>query len=166
LTDLSGRSSVRSPNHTQASGRANELTCELASAGLLLIDATERRKHNQSVLLVRLIAFACAVAVPVATAAADLAQMALASQAQACCDAMQRACAGLSAPDDCCKTPQVAQPAGTTSTIAKALIALVAPALAPNRFTVEAVALEQRSTASAFARAHDPPHLHPLSLRI
>lgn len=114
----------------------------------------------------RLIAFACAVAVPVASAAGDLAQMALSSQAQACCDAMERACAGLSAPDDCCKTPQVSQPTGTTSTVAKSLIAFVAPAMALAVSNFELAGPTQPSTASAFTRAHDPPHLHPVSLRI
>ena len=117
-------------------------------------------------LFFRLIAFACAVAVPVASAAGDLAQMALSSQAQACCDAMERACAGVSAPDDCCKTPQVSQPKGTTSTVAKSLIAFVAPAMALAVFNFELAGRPQPSTASTFTRAHDPPHLHPVSLRI
>jgi hypothetical protein len=118
------------------------------------------------VLFVRLIAFACALAVPVASAASDLVQMALSSKAEACCHAMQRACAGLSAPDDCCSTPQVSQPVGTTSTVAKALITFVAPAMVPGVFNSERAAQERPSTASAFTRAHDPPHLHPVSLRI
>lgn len=117
-------------------------------------------------LFVRLIAFACVVAVPVSSAAAELAQMALSSRAEACCRAMQGACAGLSAPDDCCNTPQISQPARTNATVAKALIALMAPAVAPRRFNLEPAVYEQRSTASAFTRAHDPPHLHPVSLRI
>ena len=117
-------------------------------------------------LLVRLIAFACAVAVPVASTASDLAQMVLSSQAEACCQAMQRACAGLSAPDDCCDTPQIFQQAGTTSTIAKALITFATPPMVPGVFGFEPTGREQLSTASAFSRAHDPPHLHPVSLRI
>ena len=117
-------------------------------------------------LFVRLIAFACAVAVPLAVTAGDLAQMALSIQAQACCEAMQRACAGLSSPDDCCKTPQVSQPVGTTSTVAKALITFVAPAMVPVVFSFEPSGREHPSTASAFARAHDPPYLHPVSLRV
>ena len=117
-------------------------------------------------LSVRLIAFVCAVAVPVASAASDLAQMALSSQAEACCRAMQGACTGMSAPDDCCNTPQVSQPAGTTSTIAKALIRFAAPSMVPGVFDFEPAGRELPSTASAFTRAHDPPHLHPVSLRI
>ena len=117
-------------------------------------------------LFARLIAFACAVAVPVASAASDLAQMALSSQAEACCHAMQGVCAGMSAPDDCCNTPEVSQPAGTTSTIAKALITFVAPAMVPGVYNFEPAGREQPSTGSAFTRAHDPPHLHPVSLRI
>ena len=114
----------------------------------------------------RLIACACALAVPVASAASDLAQMALSSQAEACCHAMDAACAGMSAPDDCCNTPQVSQPAATTSTAVKALITLVAPTAIPNRFNLEPAAAERRWTASSFTRSHDPPHLHPVSLRI
>ena len=113
----------------------------------------------------RLIAFACALAVPVASTASDLAQMTLSSQAEACCHAMQGACGGMSAPDDCCNTPQVSQPAGTTSTIAKALT-FVAPAMVLGVFSFEPAGRGQSSTASAFTRAHDPPHLHPVSLRI
>jgi uncharacterized protein involved in tolerance to divalent cations len=118
------------------------------------------------VLFVRLIAFACAVAVPVASAASDLAQMALSSKAEACCQAMQGACAGMSAPDDCCNTPQVSQSVGTTSTVAKALITFVARAIVPGVFNFEPAGREKPSTASTFTRAHDPPHLHPVSLRI
>jgi hypothetical protein len=118
------------------------------------------------VLLVRLIAFACVVVVPISSAAAELAQMAMSSRAEACCRAMQGACAGLSAPDDCCNTPEISQPSGTNAIGAKALIALMAPEVAPRRFNFEPAVYEQRSTASAFTRAHDPPHLHPVSLRI
>ena len=117
-------------------------------------------------LLVRLIAFACAVAVPVSSAAADLAQMALSSQAEACCRAMQGACAGLSAPDDCCSTPQVSQPVSAASTIAKALINVMAPPAGAPSFNCESASGEQRAVVSRFNRAHDPPHLHPVSLRI
>ena len=46
-------------------------------------------------LSARLVVFACVVGVPVSSAAADLAQMALSSQAEACCRAMAGACAGL-----------------------------------------------------------------------
>jgi hypothetical protein len=72
----------------------------------------------------------------------------------------------MSAPDNCCNTPQVSQTAGTTSTIAKALITFVAPAMVPGVFDSEPAGREQPSTALAFTRAHDPPHLHPVSLRI
>jgi hypothetical protein len=118
------------------------------------------------VLFVRLIAFACVVAVPVASAATDLAQMALSSKAEACCEAMHGTCAGLSAPDDCCNTPQVSQPAGTTLTVAKVLIAFATPAIVAGVFSVEPAGREKPLTASLFTRAHDPPHLHPVSLRI
>ena len=117
-------------------------------------------------LFVRLIAFACAVAVPVASAATDLAQMALLSKAEACCEAMHGACAGLSAPDDCCNTPQLSQPAGTTLTVTKALITFAAPAIVAGVFSVEPAGREKPSPSSLFTRAHDPPHLHPVSLRI
>jgi hypothetical protein len=119
-----------------------------------------------SVLFVRLLALACAVSVSVSSAAADLAQMGLSSQAEACCRATQGACAGLSAPDDCCKTPQVSHQVSPTSTVAKALSTLIAPLAAPLYFEEQPVGQQHTSAASTFTRTHDPPHLHPVALRI
>jgi hypothetical protein len=118
------------------------------------------------VLFVRLLALACAVSVPVSSAAADLAQMALSSHAEACCRAAEGACAGLSAPDDCCKTPQFSYHVSPTSTVAKALSTVAAPLAVARYFEVQPVCQEHTSDASTFTRTHDPPHLHPLALRI
>jgi hypothetical protein len=117
-------------------------------------------------VLARLVVFACVLGVSISSGAADLAQMALASQAEACCRAMEGACAGLSAPDDCCRTPQASLQVGTTSTAAKAVAGLIAPLVAPRHFNLESFDRERRFEGSTFTRAHDPPHLHPVALRI
>jgi hypothetical protein len=88
--------------------------------------------------------------------------------AMACCAKTNYACAGLSAPDDCCQhmghaahgvTP------GTVSTARDLLIPIVAivPSFAAETMAAASNALGNVST---FTRPHDPPHLHSYSLLI
>lgn len=96
----------------------------------------------------------------------SFADLRAAATAMDCCLKTNYACAGLSAPDDCC------QHMGHTRETTAAGTLVTAPAVGPAR---QPVAPElgpdpgvptRDPVAGAFTRPHDPPHLHTFSLLI
>ena len=86
--------------------------------------------------------------------------------AMACCAKTNYACAGLSAPDDCCQRMQQAAPRSTASTIPTAPAAGAPATLSkPSALAMRAPA-EPVLAPLSFVRPHDPPHLHTFALLI
>jgi hypothetical protein len=102
-----------------------------------------------------------------AVVASSLADLRSSTAAMACCAKTHNQCAGLRAPDDCCKGMGHATAASVAGTLSAAqphvlpatgLVAWLPANLSPSRAS---------STPDlAFKRPHDPPHLHPFSLLI
>jgi len=101
-------------------------------------------------------------------AASGLMSVVEAALATSCCAATDYTCAGLRAPDDCCKKMGHTAGAATAATIERAAhaallqpVILVAPPLhAPMPASFEMI------SAPAGPRLHDPPHLHTFALLI
>jgi hypothetical protein len=126
-------------------------------------------RHAQNLIMQRrsrLRVIAGTMLVVASVAVSSLADLRAAATAMDCCLKTRYACAGLSAPDDCCKRmghTREASAAGTLVTapsVGPAVHAIgpdVLPDLdLPSRDPVDAV----------FTRPHDPPHLHTFSLLI
>jgi len=100
-------------------------------------------------------------------ATGSLADLRSSTTAMACCAKTHNQCAGLSAPDDCCKRMGHA----TVSSLAGTLSAaqpLVLPATGVAAWLPANLTAAQGSSNVdlAFTRLHDPPHLHSFSLLI
>src|SRR3954451_7475882 len=94
----------------------------------------------------------------------SFADLRAAAAAMDCCLKTNYACAGLSAPDDCCKHMGHTREATAAGTLVS--VPAVGPALqsfAPE--VVPDVDVSSRDGADGvFKRPHDPPHLHTFSL--
>jgi hypothetical protein len=106
------------------------------------------------------------VVVVASIAVSSFADLKAAATAMDCCLKTNYACAGLSAPDDCCQQmghTREATAAGTLVTVPA-----VGPALQPSALeVVPDVKVSFRNPVDgAFTRPHDPPHLHTFSLLI
>src|SRR5690348_3906950 len=83
--------------------------------------------------------------------------------AMACCAKTHNECAGLRAPDDCCRSmghalapsPSVAPSPRDDASL---VVVAIAPAAEPNAVIAP---LEPPLVEPAVKRPHDPPHLHP-----
>jgi len=98
----------------------------------------------------------------------DLADVFSSASAMACCAQMDYRCAGVTPPDDCCKRmghdasrPAPSTAASTHDRGTKAPIAIVPP---PS--ITRSLESDRAFVSAAFARPHDPPHLHAFSLLI
>jgi hypothetical protein len=89
-------------------------------------------------------------------------------RAMACCAKTDYACAGLQAPDDCCRQMGHGVVAAALATLdggrtpATTILAVVPTPIATASGSIASVSATPRS----FARLHDPPHLHPFPLLI
>jgi hypothetical protein len=115
----------------------------------------------------RLRVIARTLVVVASIAVSSFADLKAAATAMDCCLKTNYACAGLSAPDDCCQHMGHTREANAPGTLVT--VAAVGPALQPV-FAPEVVpdpGLPSRHpVAGAFTRPHDPPHLHSFSLLI
>jgi hypothetical protein len=110
---------------------------------------------------------ALAILVGVGFGADEMSSMTSAAGAMACCAKTDYSCAGLSAPDTCCRRMHHAASHSTPSTAAAtqgidgtpAIVALPPAIVARSTSAWELLRVE-------FTRPHDPPHLHTYSLLI
>ena len=115
----------------------------------------------------RVIAFVCALVTPVAVVSHDLVAFALSRSAEACCAATRGECAGLSTPDSCCRTQQMAASPDFTSTAPGLAHLGLAPISTPIVDLLGAPwSWSDVAVPDAFKRPHDPPHLHGFPLLI
>jgi len=103
----------------------------------------------------------------VALAANEMSDMVTGQAAMVCCAKTDYSCAGLSAPDTCCRRMHHASSHATPSTAAAAHShdGLPAATLLPSAFFVGPTRGWERARLE-FKRPHDPPHLHTYSLLI
>ena len=114
-----------------------------------------------------IVALARVLLVVTSVAAGSLADLRSATAAMACCAKTDNQCAGLSAPDDCCKRMGHATAASIAGTLSAAQ-PLVVPAIGVV-VTLPANPASARSASNpdlAFKRPHDPPYLHSFILLI
>ena len=114
----------------------------------------------------RTIVAAC-VLTAVAFAANEISDMVGGQAAMVCCAKADYSCAGLSAPDTCCRRMHHAasHPTPSTAAAANSHDGLPAVALLPPVFFVGPTC-GWESARVEFKRPHDPPHLHTYSLLI
>ena len=100
-------------------------------------------------------------------ATGSIADLRSSTAAMACCAKTHNQCAGLSAPDDCCKRMGHAT-AGSLAGTVSAAHPLVLPATGVVAWLPANLTTAQGSSNLdvAFKRPHDPPHLHSFSLLI
>jgi len=102
----------------------------------------------------------------VGSASIDLAELRDGAAAMACCAKTDYSCAGMQAPDDCCRSMGHAAAHQAPSTIDKhqplPTVTVILFELGPQIFASTA----RVAQVTAFARPHDPPHLHPFALLI
>ena len=112
-----------------------------------------------------IIAFAILVAV--GFGADEMSSMTSAAAAMACCAKTDYSCAGLSAPDTCCRRMHHAASHSTPSTAAATQGIDGAPAIValPPANVVRSTSASELIQVE-FTRPHDPPHLHTYSLLI
>jgi hypothetical protein len=100
------------------------------------------------------------------SASLDLAELRDGAAAMACCAKTDYSCAGMRAPDDCCRSMGHAASHQTPATIEKhqplPTVTAILADLGPQVF----VSLARVAPITAFTRPHDPPHLHPFALLI
>jgi hypothetical protein len=100
-------------------------------------------------------------------ATGSLADLRSSTTAMACCAKTHNQCAGLSAPDDCCKRMGHATAGSLAGTLSAAqplvLAATGVVAWLPANLTA---AHGSSNVDFGFKRPHDPPHLHSFSLLI
>src|SRR3954469_22257218 len=96
----------------------------------------------------------------------SFADLKAAATAMDCCLKTNYACAGLSAPDDCCQHMGHTREANAAGTLVTA--PAVGPALQPvvPEVVPDLGVPSRNAVAGAFTRPHDPPHLHTFSLLI
>jgi hypothetical protein len=100
-------------------------------------------------------------------AANRLADLRSSATAMACCLKANNQCAGLSAPDDCCKRMGHTASATVAGTLPTAQpVGVPAIAIAPLSTFDASFGPASTNSDFAFKRPHDPPHLHPYSLLI
>ena len=99
-------------------------------------------------------------------AVSSFADLRAAATAMDCCLKTDYACAGLSAPDDCCKRMGHTGEASAPGTLVTApSVGPAVQAISPE--VVPGLDLSSRDPFDAvFKRPHDPPHLHTFSLLI
>jgi len=99
--------------------------------------------------------------------AGSLADLRSSTTAMACCAKTHNQCAGLSAPDDCCKRMGHAT-AGSLAGTLSAAQPLALPATGVVAWLTANLTAAHGSSNVDFAlkRPHDPPHLHTFSLLI
>jgi len=100
-------------------------------------------------------------------ASSDAVALQFSMSAMACCAKTHNECAGLSAPDDCCKGMGrgVSATSATTPSTDHNRVA-VSFAIFPAPAGWEGITAVSVSPAPRFKRPHDPPHLHPVPLLI
>jgi hypothetical protein len=112
--------------------------------------------------------FALVVLVGLACAVSDAAAAATSITAMACCAKTNGDCAGVKAPDDCCRgmghisvgPASTMPPTGTTTA------APLSHAVLPHATGVARPSASTPVVLASFKRPHDPPHLHPVALLI
>ena len=114
----------------------------------------------------RIIAFACALALPIAWTSGDLAAFGASTTAMACCASTDYSCAGMRTPDDCCKTIQHGHGALPSSTVAGERGSVAPPAMTPPVLIAVTTIASAAAIARTITRPHDPPHLHTFTLLI
>lgn len=125
-------------------------------------------EYNRAVI--RPVALACALLLPLAVTSDDLIRFALSADAHSCCASTNGSCAQLSTPDECCRTQEQAVSQGYATVGPDSRVQFVpAPSAGLpaqfQRFDVEFPGVAE-ATSPAFKRPHDPPHLHPFPLLI
>jgi hypothetical protein len=134
------------------------------------LDSGQPSAHNGFVRrrLRRFFVLSSLMLVVTSLAASPLAALRASAAAMACCAKTDYTCAGVSAPDDCCRqmghtasgvTPGTLETARASSVLAIAIV----PPLAARDAASSPVVLD---SVSAFTRPHDPPYLHSYSLLI
>jgi hypothetical protein len=104
--------------------------------------------------------------VGVGCAAIDLSELRDGAAAMACCAQTDYSCAGLQAPDDCCRHMGHAAAHPAPATLEKHRPLSSTMALPANVGPLTVVSLRPVAPVTAFTRPHDPPHLHPFALLI
>jgi hypothetical protein len=118
------------------------------------------QRRSQLRVLARTLVVVASIAV------SSFADLKAAATAMDCCRKTNYACAGLSAPDDCC------QHMGHTREASLAGLLVTPPAVGPAvqpfapEFVPDLTHRGKRRMDGAFTRPHDPPHLHTFSLLI
>jgi hypothetical protein len=125
------------------------------------------KEHNRHVRIRARALFGAMVLVLASAVAADaLADLRSSATAMACCAKTNNQCAGLRAPDDCCKHMGHTSGPSAVGTLASSH-PFVATAVTNIVSFIAAVRPVSASMPhGAFKRPHDPPHLHPFSLLI
>jgi hypothetical protein len=102
----------------------------------------------------------------VASGATALAELRESGQAMACCAKADYSCAGMRAPDDCCRHMGHGVARAVPATI-DSHQPLQAATEIPADFGPQVFAsLASVASVATFTRPHDPPHLHPFALLI
>jgi hypothetical protein len=109
----------------------------------------------------------CTALLAAGSAAIDMSDLRDGAAAMACCAKTDYSCAGMQAPDDCCRHMGHAAAHQMPATIDKnqplpstmAVPTAVAPHMVASLLLVVRV-------PTSFARPHDPPHLHPFAILI
>jgi len=123
---------------------------------------TTRRPDNRIVRARSRLLLLLTVTLTLFSSAADL----LASAAvMACCRKTHFRCAGVKAPDDCCRSMQHGGRQNLATTRAITPIDMHPVAILPERPVLGSLVFE-RAPVAAFKRPHDPPHLHSFNLLV
>jgi hypothetical protein len=81
-----------------------------------------------------------------------------------CCAKTDYSCAGMRAPDDCCRSMGHAAAHQVPATIEKHQPLPTATAIPADRSLQVYVSFARVGSVTPFTRPHDPPHLHPFAL--
>jgi hypothetical protein len=101
-----------------------------------------------------------------ALAISALADLRSSATAMACCARTHNRCAGVRQADDCCKRMGHGTAFSVAGTLAAVPASVLPAAIAVDFLHVTLPARHAPAADLAFARPHDPPHLHPFSLLI
>jgi hypothetical protein len=102
----------------------------------------------------------------VGSGATALAELRDGGQAMMCCAKTDYSCAGMRAPDDCCRIMGHAAAHQVPATIEKHKPPPTATAIPAGLSLHVFVSFARMRSVTPFTRPHDPPHLHPFALLI
>ena len=102
----------------------------------------------------------------VGSATIDLSELRNGAAAMACCAKTDYSCAGMQAPDDCCRSMGHAAAHQAPATIEKHQPLPTVTAIPADFGSQVFNSITSVVTITAFTRPHDPPHLHPFALLI